>query len=115
MRLSDLKKEMDEQFAKVDEQFAKVDERFARVDERFAQVDAKFVELQQQIAAEGEATRRHFDVVAEQMESRIRLSLDQLMALQELPTPLPIGNASQRPSRTRRQIQAASASASARR
>jgi septal ring factor EnvC (AmiA/AmiB activator) len=77
MRVSDLKTEMDERFTQVDQRFAQVDQRFAQVDARFAQVDARFaqvderlVELQKQIAAEGEATRRHFDVVAEQFRQK---------------------------------------------
>jgi hypothetical protein len=60
----------------IDERFNQVDERFNQVDERFKQVDKQFIELRQQIVAEGEKTRRHFDVVAEQMKAERNLALD---------------------------------------
>ncbi len=58
--MSELKTEMDSKFAAVDE-------RFGRVDERFEQVDKALQELRLLVKSEGEATRRHFDVVAERM------------------------------------------------
>jgi hypothetical protein len=73
MRVSELKEEMDARFAQVDARFAQVDARFEQVDKRFAQVDARFVEMQEQIASEANATRRHFDVVGEQLRSDIAL------------------------------------------
>jgi hypothetical protein len=36
---------------------------------RFNRVDKQCVELRQQIAAEGEKTRRHFDISVEQMKA----------------------------------------------
>ena len=59
MKVSELKQEMDT--------------RFAQVDARFAEVDARFVEVHAHIASEGEATRRHFDIVAEHLRSDISL------------------------------------------
>jgi hypothetical protein len=81
MKVSELKTEMDslfaavnerferidERFERVDKRFERIDERFERVDKRFEQVDGTLEELRQLIKSEGEATRRHFDVVAEKM------------------------------------------------
>src|SRR5688572_27731757 len=67
----------------MNDRFTQVDERFARVDERFAQVDNQFVELRQQIAAEGEKTRRHFDIAVEQMKAERNLALDVTKATDE--------------------------------
>lgn len=69
----------------------KIGELKAEMDKRFEQVDERFVELTKQIAvqgedfrqfvvAEGESTRRHFDMVADQMQSERNLALDQSMA-----------------------------------
>jgi hypothetical protein len=62
----------------------KVSQLKQEMDARFAQVDARFVEVQDQITAarrefrgeiarEGELTRRHFDVVADQLKSDVSL------------------------------------------
>src|SRR5262249_45946504 len=61
MRVSQLKKEVDERFALVDARFAQVDARFDRVDARLAQIDARFEEIEKRMAADGEATRRYVD------------------------------------------------------
>ena len=76
-------KQVDERFKQVDERFKHVDERFKHVDERFNQVDKQFVELRQQIAAEGEKTRRHFDIAVEQMKAERNLALDVTKATDE--------------------------------
>jgi septal ring factor EnvC (AmiA/AmiB activator) len=73
MRVSELKKEMDEQFLHMKEQFAEVATQFAQVNARFERVDAQFDELERRIVAEGEATRRHFDLVAEQFRAEVGL------------------------------------------
>ena len=105
MKVSELQREMKElfaevheRFAQVDAQFVQVDARFAQVDARFAQVDARFVQVdarfeslqqemhlrfavvEQRIREEGDITRRHFDVVAEQFRTEVRLTLDRSMA-----------------------------------
>jgi tetrahydromethanopterin S-methyltransferase subunit G len=64
----------------VGELFELVDKRFEQVDKRFEQVDKRFESIEKQIAAEGEATRRHFDIVAEQMKAERNLALDQSIA-----------------------------------
>jgi hypothetical protein len=39
-------------------------------------VNQQFIEVRQQIAAEGEKTRRHFDIAVEQMKAERTLALD---------------------------------------
>ena len=46
------------------------------VDERFVQVDQRFERMERLIRSEGDKTRRHFDVVAEQMKAERNLVLD---------------------------------------
>jgi hypothetical protein len=80
---------------KVSELGTKVSELKTEVDGRFAAVDRELEDLRQQIKSEGEAvrryvddritlehqaTRRHFDVVAEKMMGERNLALDQSMA-----------------------------------
>lgn len=80
MRVSELKREMDEQFAlmraEMNARFASVDQRFASVDQRFEQVDRRFDQVEARILEEAETTRRHFNVVAERLEDRLRLALE---------------------------------------
>ena len=83
MRVSELKREMDEQFARVDERFARVDERFAQVDARFDRVDARFLELEARIKTEGATTRRHIEVLTEQSRAESKLILDAVVAMDE--------------------------------
>jgi phosphate uptake regulator len=64
-----------------------VGELFEQVDKRFEQVDRRFESIEKQIAAEGEATRRHFDIVAEQMKAERNLALDQSIARREISDP----------------------------
>jgi len=59
-------------FAQVDGRFAQIDNRFAQVDDRFAQVDARFALLEARIIEEGQKTRRHFDVVLEDIRTELR-------------------------------------------
>jgi tetrahydromethanopterin S-methyltransferase subunit G len=72
--------QVDKRFEQVDKRFEQVDKRFEQVDKRFEQVDKRFESIEKQIAAEGEATRRHFDIVAEQMKAERNLALDQSIA-----------------------------------
>jgi hypothetical protein len=60
----------------VDARFQQFDQRFEQVDQRFEQVDQQFIELRALIAAEGEKTRRHFDISVEQMKAERNLALD---------------------------------------
>ena len=66
MKVHELKTEMDHKF----------DELRGAMDRKFADVDRRFDELRegidQKIVAEGERTRRHFDVVAEQLKADTR-------------------------------------------
>ena len=83
----DLRSEMKAGFKRVDGQFKKIDEQFKKVDEQFKKVDDEFVavrtemqairaELKAEIRSEGETTRRHFDVVAEQFKEYVRVLAD---------------------------------------
>ena len=80
MKVSELKTEMDSKFAAVDQRFERVDERFEQIDRRFERVDESLEELRRLVKSEGEATRRHFDVVAENIVSERNLALDRSMA-----------------------------------
>ena len=86
MDLTELKADMDERFGDVDQRFAQVDQRFARVDDRFQ-------ELIDLILSEGERTRRHFDVVAEQMKSERNFAIDKAVAVDERTGRLTASNA----------------------
>ena len=68
---------------KVSELKTEMDSKFAAVDERFEQVDGTLQELRLLIKSEGEATRRHFDVVVEKIVSERNLALDRSMATAE--------------------------------
>ena len=62
MKITELKREMDAQFA--------------TVRERFAEVDARFDRLEQRIGAEHETTRRYMDIVAEQFGEYVKMLAD---------------------------------------
>lgn len=95
MKVSELKQEMDEQFADVKrqfmgvrqqfadvrQQFTRVDEQFARVDDRFTRVDEQLLRLAAENAAAHEATRRHFDVVGEHLRADLRIVIDKVVAV----------------------------------
>ena len=53
-----------------------VDGRFEQVDHRLQQIDRRFDRMERLILSDGEKTRRHFDVVAEQMKAERNLVLD---------------------------------------
>ena len=69
MKITELKREMDAQFATVRE-------RFAEVDARFEQVDARFDRLEQRMGAAHETTRRYMDIVAEQFGEYVKMLAD---------------------------------------
>lgn len=60
-----------------DRQFERIEARFKQIDERFDNVDAQFqslrAEMTAEMKAEGEATRRHFDMVTEHMRDVVKL------------------------------------------
>jgi tetrahydromethanopterin S-methyltransferase subunit G len=74
---------IDTRFEAIDRRFDAVDQRFDAVDRRFDAVDRRFEETLAFIAAEGEKTRRHFDVVVEHVKSERNLALDKAMAADE--------------------------------
>jgi hypothetical protein len=63
-----------------DERFDKIDERFDKVDERLDGHDAVLVSLDTRITIEAEATRRHFDVVAEGLRESFKGVIDKTLA-----------------------------------
>jgi hypothetical protein len=51
------------------------------VRQRFEEVDQRFTRMEQRIADEGTATRRHFDIVADEMRGYVKMSLEQSSAV----------------------------------
>jgi hypothetical protein len=101
MKIADLKRDMDGQFATVAEQFRNVDEQFRRVDERFRKVDAEFKAVRAEIRSEGEITRRHFDVVSEHLVAEMRLSFDKIFGVAQHVTRVESANAQEHAGFTR--------------
>lgn len=66
MKSSELKREMVEGFGRVDQRLERLEERFDR--------------LEQRVLQEGETTRRHFDVMVEQLRTELQLALDRSLA-----------------------------------
>jgi BMFP domain-containing protein YqiC len=60
--------------------FKKVDDHFKNVDDQFVAVRTEMqafrAELKAEIRSEGETTRRHFDVVAEQFKEYVKVLAD---------------------------------------
>jgi hypothetical protein len=54
-----------------------------RVEDLKQDMDARFQEMESRIASEGTATRRHFDIVAEQLRSDIALVLAAQVGMNE--------------------------------
>ena len=81
MKVVELKREMDGQFANVERQFANVERQFADVrremDEQFSGVQRQFADVRREIAEDGQRTRRYMDVLYEKFKSEVRLSLEQ--------------------------------------
>lgn len=75
--------QVDARLAQIDARFDKIDARFAEVDARFDKVDARFDSMERRIVAEGEITRRHFDIVAEAIRAEVRLGLEKAIAIGE--------------------------------
>ena len=79
---------------KVSELATKVSELKSEMHSKFAAVDEKLEDLHRQIKAEGQTTRRHFDVVAEKMLSERNLALDRSMTTAQQLAGLTATNAS---------------------
>ena len=84
MTIDDLRSEMRGGFEKVDQRFKNVDAKFARlrtetrrgfkkVDDGFNAVDREFEKLRAEMKADGERTRRHFDVMVERMQQSVKI------------------------------------------
>lgn len=70
MSIEELRGEVQTGFKKVDEEFVAVR---AEMQDGFKRVDQEFVAVRAEIKAEAEATRRHFDIVAEDMKDLIKI------------------------------------------
>ena len=87
MKITELKKEMDAQFAAARERFAEVDGRFDQVDARFAQVDARFAQVDARFAqvdarfAQVDARFEQVDARFEQVDARFD-RLEQRMVIE---------------------------------
>ena len=79
-RLGNVERQVSTLKTDVDEQFEQVARRFEQVDQRFDQIDQRFERTERLILSEAENTRRHFDVVAEQMKAERNLVLDLALA-----------------------------------
>jgi BMFP domain-containing protein YqiC len=69
----DIRREMTAGFKKVDDHFKNVDDQFVAVR---TEMQAFRAELKAEIRSEGETTRRHFDVVAEQFKEYVKVLAD---------------------------------------
>src|SRR6266542_5081801 len=69
MKIADLKRD-------IDERFEQVNERFEQVNVRFESVDARFDRLETAVVTGLETTRRHMDVLIEQLRADARLWLE---------------------------------------
>ena len=80
-------KKIDNEFKKIDNQFKKIDNKFvavraefigvrAEITAGFKKVDERFKQVDDQIKAEGETTRRYFDIVAEQFKEHVKVLAD---------------------------------------
>jgi chromosome segregation ATPase len=65
--------EINAQFGRINERFDQINDRFGEVDRRFDDVDRRFNEVDRRIDEKAIETRRHFDVVAERLESKVEL------------------------------------------
>jgi chromosome segregation ATPase len=64
---------IDDRFATIDDRFATIDAKFAKIDDEFTKVHAEFATLRLQMKAEGETTRRHFDVMVEKITDSVKI------------------------------------------
>ena len=72
--------QVDARFDQVDGRLDKVDGRLDKVDGRLDGHDTRFMSLEARVTAESEATRRHFDVVAEDLRQSFKGVIDQTTA-----------------------------------
>ena len=63
----------DDKFATIDDRFATIDAKFAKIDDEFTKVHAEFATLRLEMKAEGETTRRHFDVMVEKITDSVKI------------------------------------------
>jgi chromosome segregation ATPase len=71
---------VDARLEHLDARLEKIDERLEKVDERLGGHDTVLVSLDTRIITEAEATRRHFDVVAEGLRESFKGVIDKTVA-----------------------------------
>jgi chromosome segregation ATPase len=74
---------IDAKLATHDARLDDIDAKLATHDARFDQIDKRFTELHHLILQEGERTRKHFDVVAENLKSQTMLIAEGHSALRD--------------------------------
>jgi chromosome segregation ATPase len=100
-RIDDLSERLDRhseqaqaRFEQIDARFEQIDARFAQVDVRLGDMEAQFRNVLEHVSAEGERTRRYFDVVVEQVRAERNLVIDATHALDSRLSSLETTNAS---------------------
>lgn len=77
MTIDELRGGMIDRFERTETRFDELrDEmmnRFEKVDGRLDTVNSEFAKMRAEMKAEGEATRRHFDIVAEKMSDSVKI------------------------------------------
>jgi len=63
----------DQRLDAIDGRFDAIDRKFDVIDGKFEAVDARFVRVEERIAEEGRTTRRYFEIIAERVESAVKL------------------------------------------
>ncbi len=74
---SSVRTEMRDGFKQVEDEFSSVRtemrDGFEKIDDRFKKVDDEFAKMRAEIKAEGETSRRHFDIVAENIRDSVKI------------------------------------------
>ena len=65
--------EIDGRFNKIDERSSQVDDNFKSIDKQFKKIDDEFAKIRAEMKAEGETTRRHFDIVGESIRDSVQI------------------------------------------
>lgn len=84
MKVSELKTDMDSRFSElktdIDARFSEfkteMDARFGKVDDRLEGIETRLDSMDDRIGDEAKNTRRHFDVVAEDLKSQMKAAAD---------------------------------------
>jgi septal ring factor EnvC (AmiA/AmiB activator) len=86
--------EVNTRFEEVNTRFEEVNTRFDEVNGRFTAVDARLDQLESRLTADHETTRRYMDVLIEQLRAEYRLGLDKVTAMEQRWAKIAASNAS---------------------